>query len=169
MGEDGCDDHRDDLTRRYTRTNVGTVCIERFLASCPLMTCTPNQGVLLRLTTAAHRTTPSTCIRVEISGPLTSGQASACEALADGDCSRGLARALRECVPITGTTELPKDCPICPERACDHGGDAFASRTRRSRESRTRTVHAPLRRMTLRIHRITIDFWNTLRDARDAR
>jgi len=101
-------------TRRYRQFNVGTICIEDLVGSCPTMTCPSGQQAFYRITTGAGCKPDATCAWVEVSGVYSTGQADICDKLVDCSCWPGLSCGARVCVPMSGIPIQPKGCPNCP-------------------------------------------------------
>lgn len=101
-------------SRRYRQFNVGTICIEDLVGSCPTMTCPSGQQAFYRITTGAGCKPDATCAWVEVSGVYSTGQADICDKLVDCSCWPGLSCGARVCVPMSGIPIQPKGCPNCP-------------------------------------------------------
>ena len=107
-------------SRRYRQFNVGTICIEDLVGSCPTMTCPSGQQAFYRITTGAGCKPDATCAWVEVSGVYSTGQADSirgnqiCDKLVDCSCWPGLSCGARVCVPMSGIPIQPKGCPNCP-------------------------------------------------------
>ncbi len=103
----------DKVTRRSESGFVGALCIEAKLNLCVAPICPKGQSVYYKVVTSSTCKPASTCVFLEVSGPLFTTEPAICDALQDCSCWPTLACDTAECVTNVPGLGVPSECPKC--------------------------------------------------------
>jgi len=103
----------DKVTRRSETYYIGALCIEEKLHLCVAPTCSKGQSVYYKLVTSSTCKPASTCVFLEVYGPLSTSEPSICNALQDCSCWPTLACDTAVCVTNIPGLGTPRECPKC--------------------------------------------------------